>query len=217
MKIALIVFIATLLSCANKRNEIGPENKVSDTTIQVEVKDSLLQTNHPYSYGELISMIETNPYTTVILKGGYSVSYSHDSEMQFLLLSKGSKIIDTVSTNSLGLPYKNLGFVAEDFDNTFIFLQSFGGGNSIWTYVIDKKTGTNLIPETSAFMDIDTSSQLLLYSENDIPKENDQMTLVDLKTMKKSRFPFPSEVFGDPEVCNRIKFLTTSKNSFAIE
>lgn len=57
----------------------------------------------------------------------------------------------------------------------------------------------------------------MLYSENDVPKAIDKMTLFDIKKREKRNYDFPKEVLDEPEILNRIHLINTSDKTFIIE
>ncbi len=56
-----------------------------------------------------------------------------------------------------------------------------------------------------------------MYSENDVPKAIDKMTLFDIKKREKRNYDFPKEVLDEPEILNRIHLINTSDKTFIIE
>ena len=171
------------------------------------------------AYAEQLAYIQENPYADnfdTALKGGYTITYAFNAEEQFLLYTKGATMIDTIGSGSLGLPYKNLGYVAADFDKCFVWLRSYGKGNPHYLSVLNKETAQNLMPNAVAFIDVDQQNQLLLYAEKDIPQPSDSMVLLHIKTMQETKHPFPQDVFDGPQVNNRIKLLAVTPNTFTI-
>ena len=159
----------------------------------------------------------TEENNDTFLKGGFSIIYSTDHENQYLIYKKGKRIIDTLNSCSLGLPMKNLGYVISDFDNTFILGQSYGSGNPTVVELYEKETAKKLIKEYSAIIDVESINQILLYSENDVPKLTDKITLYDIKKGIKEKYDFPKEVYGEPEILNRIHLINISDKVFTIE
>jgi hypothetical protein len=139
------------------------------------------------------------------LKGGYIISYSTDDSFQYLHLKKGQKIITELSSTSIGMLHKNLGYVGADFLHYFVLVHSFGGGNPHTIELIQKTTGKNMLKDGAAWIDADVKQEFLLYSEKELPKKNDQMILYQVQTGKKQLFQFPDEIFDEPEVLNRIQ------------
>ena len=203
------IFILTS-SCGNSKTET-PFSKDTSTNIN-DVVDSIprriMETKTPISYSD--------NYDTS-LKGGYSLSYYSNSTDQFIIYRKGQKVIDTIGNCSIGLPFKNLGYLAADFDNTFVFMQSFASSNPRIIQLYNKETVTNLIKEFSVMIDVDTIQQVLLYSENDVPTVGDKMILFDTKKLTKNKYEFPKEIFNEPEICNRIRLKNVSSKTFTIE
>jgi len=172
------------------------------------------------NYLKIVNAIKDNPYSAnydTALKGGFSICYYYNKSGQYLLYKKGQKVIDTIGSCSLGVPYSNLGYMGADFDKAFVFVQSFGSGNPHIIQLYDKATAKNLIKEGSALIGVDTTHQTLLYSEQDVPSPADKMTLFDTKTNSKNKYEFPKEIFAEPEILNRIKLVTVTYKTFTIE
>jgi len=151
------------------------------------------------------------------LKSGYNISFKVDDSLQYLYLKKHGKTITELSSTSRGLPYKNLGYVGADFKDYFVFVHSYGSGNPHYIELIKKVTGENILKEGGAWIDVDTIKQVLLFSKADIPDETDKMTLLDITTMKQKDYPFPKEIFAEPEKLNRIRLLNVTPKTFTIE
>lgn len=125
----LFPFIALTLSCNNNRTN----HSISKAeTLIIDTNRQIFKISTPdkidSSYVMNVRNIEENPYSAnydTIIRGGFSILYSYDKEMQYLLYKKGNKVIDTIGGCSLGLPYKNLGYVGADFDKTFVFCKFF--------------------------------------------------------------------------------------------
>jgi hypothetical protein len=159
---------------------------------------------------------ETYDYDT-ILKGGYSISFRIDDSMQYLYLKKGNKTITELSSISREMLSKNLGYVSADFTNYFVLVHSFGSGNPHYIELIKKSTGKNLLKDDATWIGVDTVKQVLLFSMADVPKEKDNMTLLDIKTMRQKDYHFPKEIFGEAEVLNRIELINVTDKTFTIK
>jgi hypothetical protein len=162
------------------------------------------------------------PFDTTLAQGYHlnfriTIDTTENDSIQRLFLMKNDDEIIELSSTSYGIPHKSLGFLWADFENSFVFVQTFGGGNPRTVQLIEKKTGKNLIEEFSVLIDVDETSQMMLYSENDTPNPSDRMTLYDVKKNVKKQYEFPSDVFGCNEVCNNIDLLSVTNASFIIE
>lgn len=219
----IIPFFILTLSCNN--SETNSNISQTDTLKPDTTKTAtnvVLQNKIDSNYIENLKYITENPYShsyDTIIKGGYSISFCHDKEEQYLIYKKGNKIIDTIGGCSLGLRYKNLGYIGADFDKTFVFVNSFGSGNPHYIWLYEKETAKNLISDGSAWIDVDTAKEILLYSKSDVPVENngDSMTLFDTKKMTQKDYAFPKEIFDGPEKLNRIHLLNVTDKNFTIE
>ena len=218
-KLLASIFILALSCNSNKNN-----NPVSSDTTKAITSKNFATTNRQAAidsiYLSMAEQIKENPYSNsydTIIKGGFSISYYHDKEDQYLVYKKGQKVIDTIGACSLGLLYKNLGYLGADFDKTFVFVNSFGSGNPHYIQLLDKETAKNLIPDGSAWIDVDTLKQVLLYSKAGVPFEKDSMTLFDTKNMTQREYAFPKEIFNEPEKLNRIRLIKITDDTFTIE
>ena len=159
----------------------------------------------------IISNAQTNPTPEIepydfdtTLKGGYSISFIVDDSLQYLFLKNGNKTIAELTSTSRGLLYKNLGYVGADFKNYFVLVHSFGSGNPHYIELIKKTTGQNILKRGAAWIDVDEKKEYLLYCDKDIPSIKDKMTLYNIKTGQKQLFNFPTDIFNEPEILNRI-------------
>jgi hypothetical protein len=212
-KIMVIMISFLIISCnSDKKKLILPksETEISKTNQEIDSSKNLIIINQKVED----SKEEIND---TYLKGGFSIIYNTDDQDQYLIYKKGKRVIDTLNSCSIGLPEKNLGYVISDFDDTFIFGQSFGSGNPTVVQLYEKETGKNLIKEYSAIIDVDRIKQILLYSENDVPNQKDKMTLFDIKNGIKKNYEFPKEIFGEAEILNRIHITNINDESFTIE
>jgi hypothetical protein len=167
-------------------------------------KDSLQEDVEPYDY-------QTK------LKGGYTILFKTDDELEYLYLKKGKRVITELSSVSKGMLYKNLGYAGADFNFFFVLVHSYGSGNPHSIELIKKSTGENVIEESAAWIDADEKKEILLYCKQDVPGPNDKMILYNIKTRKKELFGFPNEIFDEPQVLNRIKIAYLSENKMVIE
>ncbi|WP_460558094.1 hypothetical protein [Ferruginibacter profundus] len=216
----LLLFLLLLFSC-NHNKTIPISSKDS---VQPAIAKTTTDTTHSNTidsnYLAMVKAIQENPYAAeydTSLKGGFSISFHHNTEDQFLLYQKGQKIIDTIGNCSLGLLYKNSGYIGADFDNSFVFVQSYGSGNPDYIQLYDKETATNLIANGSAWIDVDTARQVLLYSKADVPLPSDSMSLFDAKKNTNRQYAFPKEIFDEPQRLNRIRLTNVTDKTFTIE
>lgn len=151
------------------------------------------------------------------LKGGYIVSFKVDDSLQYLYLKKGNKTITKLSSTTRGMPYKNLGYVGADFSNYFVLVHSFGSGNPHYIELIKKSNGKNILKDGAVWIDVEEKKEYLLYGENDMPDKKDKMTLYNVRTGQKQLFGFPTDVFGRPEVLNRIKISKLTDKQLVIK
>lgn len=104
------------------------------------------------------------PFETV-LKNGYNLLYEiledSNSRMQRMSLNKGSRSIKIINDTSFGLPFKNLGYLSADFNDSFVFVQSYGSGNPNYFHLLKKENG-DLLKE-GVFIDADEQEEIILY------------------------------------------------------
>jgi hypothetical protein len=149
---------------------------------------------------------ESEPYDyDTTLKGGYTISFRTDDSLQYLYLKKGNKTIVELASTSKGMIYKNLGYVAADFNYYFVLVHSFDSGNPHYVELIKKTTGKNILKEGAAWIGINEEKEILLYCDNDVPAPKDKMILFNVRTGKKQFFNFPSDIFSEPEILTRIQ------------
>jgi hypothetical protein len=171
---------------------------------------------------KLVEDIQRYDYQ-ITLKGGYKIALKLDDSLQYLYLKKGTKIIGELSSTSKGLPYKNLGYVVADFKNYFVLAHSFGGGNPTYIDLINKESGKNILKLKrgaalgAAIIDVLKEREIVLYCYNDVPNQKDKMILHNLNSGKKEYFPFPDEVFEEPEILNRIKISSLTDTYLVIK
>ena len=153
--------------------------------------------------------------TTLI--GGYTISFKVDDSLQYLYLKKGNKTITELASTSRGLLYKNLGYVGADFQDYFVLVHSFGSGNPNYIELIKKSTGKNILKKGAAWIDVSVKKGLLLYSENDVPNAKNKITLYNIHTLQKQFFSFPSDIFNEPQVLNRIRISKLTDKQLIIK
>lgn len=160
---------------------------------------------------------EVEPYEyDTTLKGGYTISFAADDSLQYLYLKRGSKTITQLMSTSRGMPYKNLGYVGADFTNYFALIHSFGSGNPHQVELIKKTTGENVLKMGAAWIDADEEKETLLYCNEDVPTPKDKMTLYNARTGQEQFFPFPADIFGEPEILNRIQISKLTDKQLVI-
>lgn len=154
-----------------------------------------------------------NRFFKTALKGGYHVKYLRDSQYQYIVLKKDAKILDTINDADIGESrLKALGYVGADFNNYFVFVNSFGSGNPNYIKLIEKKTGKNVIEKGSSWIDANEKKEVLLYANEGWNK----MTLYDIKYKSKKIFPLPSDLPSFPERLKNIELVVVTKKYFKI-
>lgn len=159
---------------------------------------------------------ETYGYDTSLV-GGYTIMFADDDSMQYLYLNKGNKTITELASTSRGLPYRSLGYVGADFKSYFVLGHSYGSGNPDYIELIRKTSGKSILKRGAAWIDVDEKNGYLLYSDNDVPTPKDRMTLYNVNTGQKERYPFPRDMFDGPEILNRIRIHELSERQLVID
>jgi hypothetical protein len=195
IKITVLLGLIIWSSCALKNTEKKelidlPNSKA----VRLEIKDS------------------------IPLKNASLLKFAENSEEQYLLLERNGKLIDTLTSNSAGLSMKNLGYLVKDYDQKFLFAQSFGSGNAHKIYLIDKINGKNKLGSNyNYFIDLDTVSQILLYSKSEVPSIGDTLFSINPVTGKKSYFEFPQIVLNEEEILNRVHISKVNGSEIIVE
>jgi hypothetical protein len=188
----LIVIVALLLCYSS--NSQTPDSTIADTVDEIE----------PYDYD-------------TVLKGGYTILFKADDTLLYLFLKKENKIITELSSCSRGLLYKNLGYVTADFNHYFVLTHSFGSGNPHYIELIKKVNGENILNGSAAWIDAIEEKEMLLYCEEDVPTPRNKMTLLNIKTGKKQYFNFPTDIFGEPQVLNRMSIEKLTEQELVLK
>jgi hypothetical protein len=151
------------------------------------------------------------------LTGGYKILFKADDDTEYLYLTKKGKKIAELSSGQTGMPYKNLGYVAADFNDCFVLVHSYGSGNPHEIELIKKSTGKNILKINAWWIDVIEKKEVLLYSNQDVPTEKDRMILHNIRTGQKRSFPFPKDMFDEPMILYRIKIKTLTSKFLIIE
>ena len=136
---------------------------------------------------ELIDTAEQYDFDTLI-KNGYHLKYkaykdkSSNELLQSLTLMKGNQEIKMLNETSYPMLHKNLGYIGADYENAFVFAQSFGAGNPTTFQLINKETGNAKL--TGTFIDTEEQEQVLLYIRNE-NEDNEQLIVFDLLNDKE--------------------------------
>jgi len=215
----LTLLFISLISCNQIKTRqliFVDSTKITEDSIKITEKKKVAGED----YFHLAEQFDENLYSQFCdtsLKGGFSILYSSDSVNQFLIYKKKDVIIDTIGLCLKGLPYRTLGFVVADFEKAFIFAQSYGSRNPTTVQLYEKEKAKNLINEGSALIAVDDIKQIMMFSENEFPKLNDSLTLYDIKRNIKKKYEFPHDIFGEPDICNRIRLKSITNKSFVLE
>lgn len=160
---------------------------------------------------------ELEPYDyDTALSGGYKISFEADDSLQYLYLKKSDKTIAELASTSRGMLYKNLGYVGADFKNYFVLVHSFGSGNPNYIELIKKATGQNILKNGAAWIDVNEKQGMLLYCEKGAPSPKDKMILYNVNTKRSQLFNFPSGIFDEPEILNRISIRSLTDKRLVI-
>jgi hypothetical protein len=176
---------------------------LNGVSILLICNSSQLQQEEPYNYKNL-------------LKGGYNIKFTYDQDEYHLFLQKQNHRIAEIASCSRGMLYKNLGYIMADFTNHFVLAHSFGSGNPRQIELICKATGKNIIVKSAAWIDVDEQKEVLLYSLKDVPSEKDKMVLYNIMSGRVRYLSFPRDIFGIPQILNRIHIKNLAENELII-
>jgi len=125
-------------------------------------------------------------YFDTLLSNGYHLShdYFEDSEGigRFLLLKRGSVVIDTLSVMGYSIQDKSLGYIGNDFKDYFAFVNSFGSGNPHEMKLIKKSNGA--VIREGYIIKGNKKHELLLYVE-----KKGAIIIYDIKNQKDIVLP----------------------------
>jgi hypothetical protein len=203
--------------CSEIANFLNPQTVSGNTmrTLYILILTIFIGTSSP---AQTDSTDDVQPYDyDTTLKSGYTILFQVDDSLQYLYLKKGNKTITELASTSRGILYKSLGYVGADFKDYFVLVHSFGSGNPHDIELIKKTTGQNLLKEGAAWIDVDEQKEFLLYSDNDVPGPKDKMTLYNIRTGQRQRFSFPSDIFDEPEILNRIQISKLTDKQLVIK
>lgn len=170
--ILIVIFLSSCSFSSKKKHQTNTNNDSIVNSILVErKKDSVFTKEITSSYS----------YDT-ILKGNYHLSYQihidslskEKDTLQSLLLMKNNEQIAVINSNEYPLPLYNLGYIEEDFDDSFVFIQQYGWGR--YVQVVDKLSGKDLV--YGIWVDIDSEEKIILYVEEGTEED---MRVYDIK------------------------------------
>ena len=150
------------------------------------------------------------------LRGGYRLIYKEKGDLMFLLLAKGSTTIKRFGGYSVGLPLKNLGYIAADFPEHFVLAHSFGSGNPHEIELIRKRDGKNLLESTAVWVDSRPKQNALLYAPKLPLNYGDRVILYDIGSGKKRSFVLPVDIFKENMVYSRITIAELTREQLII-
>ncbi|MDF7800825.1 hypothetical protein P4C99_15225 [Pontiellaceae bacterium B1224] len=199
---------------------INPSDKRTDPTEQSGAGIASYQPR-PMSEHEKIDF-ELTPYSyfPTNLSHGYSLSYrvyrdvSDDHVMQCLTLVRGNQDIKKLSGMSYGLLQKNLGYIGADFDDTFLFVQSWGGGNPHDIQLIDKATGAIITEGT--WVSVNEEEGLFLYL-HDIFESTAELRLYDTRNKKETVIDVRDPIINLRTVWDSWSEISVSNSPFSDE
>jgi len=174
--VSILLLLTITIACneakikSKKNSEQLVTTAIDSSTIQAKSKE-----NQPYDYD-------------TILKNGYNLSYRiyadsiENDTLQSLTLVKKGRDIRTLNETSYPMLHKSLGYIGADFEDSFVFVQSFGSGNPKEIQLIIKKTGKEI--KAGIWVDANEKEEILLYIEN-IHEHNEQLKMYDVKSKKE--------------------------------
>jgi len=173
---AFIILIFSFCSCSNFKSEKQAESVLSNEKVETVVDNF-----------EQIDTAEQYDFDTLI-KNGYHLKYkayrdkNSNELLQSLTLMKGNQEIKMLNETSFPMLFKNLGYIGADYENAFVFAQSFGAGNPTFFQLINKETGNSIL--TGTLVDSEEQEQILLFIKNE-NEDNEQLIIFDLLNDKE--------------------------------
>lgn len=182
--VSFLIFSLMVCSCnfINNKEKIIIDKKDSISEPIIVEKNEImtiekLDKEYPYEFD-------------TILKRGYKLHFEYFKEKEnteiemALILMNNHIIIDTLNIMGYGAPHKNLGYIGADFDEYFVFVNSFGSGNPHEMKLLKKNNAEKIVE--GFFVDADEKNEILLYCKGydslmiyDIKKRTDKL-IVDL-------------------------------------
>jgi hypothetical protein len=174
--VSILLLLTITIACneAKIKSKKNSEQLVA-TTIDSSKTQPKSKENHLYDFD-------------TILKNGYNLSYRiyadsiENDTLQSLTLVEKGRDIRTLNETSYPMLHKNLGYIGADFEDSFVFVQSFGSGNPQEIQLINKKTGKEI--KAGTWVDADEKEEILVYIEN-IHEHNEQLKMYDVKSKKE--------------------------------
>lgn len=197
--ISFVLTVVIFVSCKEKQKEtMNNSGKNNSVTHAVDIKTESFKRIEELTTEQMpkvqdsnwvIETMKENPYPyDTLLSFGYHLKHKvfretgNQNFVQSLTLMKGIEKIKEFGYFSFGLPYKNMGYVGADYDESFVMVYSFGSGNSNRIQLIEKETGNEL--KKGTWVDVNESEQILLYLEND-HQDSEVLKIYDIKNQNE--------------------------------
>lgn len=199
------IMLLILFGCKKQSNqaEVVPMQRTSDLAFELNYHKQKIKNLEFFR-------IEEYPYITE-LQGGYWLDYYVDTSLdywiQYLILMDQKRVVDTISGMSYGLKFRNLGFIAFDFQDEFMFSNSFGYWDACPSSLIVKETGESIF---DGFL-IDSCNNYLFFTHHDFLKKSDTIFCYNVNTAKKECCKVPTNVLESAEELGRSKIRYSSK------
>ncbi|UKN01333.1 hypothetical protein K6119_16520 [Paracrocinitomix mangrovi] len=205
-----VFFILILIGCRGEDQEIAEAKRQSSESDQYDLGlyEPVPEEVEEYEYKYVN---EPYPYDTS-LSGGYHLSYRVDTlyeeSMQYLLLMKNNKLVDTISGMSLGLIFRNLGFIIADYNDFFLFGNSFSFGSQNNCSLIQKSNGKTVC--SGFFLENSVEDNWFMYTSDDVMDGLDTLFYIDMTTLKAEYFPVPEILWGNSEAWSDVDSIVFS-------
>ena len=177
--LSYILAILIFTSCKSKRGNIDYQSNYN-----IPQKHNRKQTTIARTY--ILDSAYLDYDYKKKLKNGYKLEYqvyvepNSTDTLQTIVLMNGTIKIKDLNEGSYGLPHKNIGYVGADFDNSFVFVQSFGSGNPHYFQLIDKESGKSI--RSGIFIDTVEKEQVLVY----LAETNEKIEKLKIYDVKNS-------------------------------
>ena len=175
--LSILILASALFGC-NTSDPDSRTRNITDSTIYLNVASENRVQNEDTTY-----------LFDPTLKGGYTLVYKVDDELQCLYLYKDTVISEIASCSRRDLQ-KNLGYIGSDFQDHFALVHSYGSGNPHEIELIKKKTGEVICSGT--WIDASAEDGVLLYTPSD--STEDTMILYEVNTGESKQLELPDDM-----------------------
>jgi hypothetical protein len=175
--LSILILASALFGCNTSAPDSRPTN-IADSIIYLNVASQ-----------NRVHDEDTTYLFDPTLKGGYTLVYKVDDELQHLYLYRGTIISEIASCSRRDLQ-KNLGYIGSDFHDHFALVHSYGSGNPHEIELIEKTTGEVICSGT--WIDASAEDAVLIYTPSD--STEDTMILYEVNTGQSKQLELPDDM-----------------------